>query len=185
MKSLLTIQILFFSFCLIGQTPMTTALEGKVSGVNIFREDDGSPKVIKLKTTNNQNNILFFVNDELIEGQALNHINPDSIESMEVVKEDILQNNKKYEGAIYITLKNNFAPSFISLNALKEKYLDLKDLPTIFLIDGKSIQDDYNTYLVDEKNILNIKHEELKNEEENYNLMLIRIETRSFNKRNK
>ena len=67
----------------------------------------------------------------------------------------------------------------ISLNDLKSKYTNLKNTPTIFMIDNEIINGDYDKYIVDENYLLRISIETIENRKEKLHFNLIQILTKT------
>ena len=172
------------SFNLISQIPVDT-LAGKLSGLKtgvrvIYSENDTVPVVVNLKEGNKGTNVLFYLNEEVVDGQIINAINPNQIEEVKVEKESVLFNEVNYDGIIYIQTKENYTPKFLSLNELKEKYLNLpEETSTLFMLNDKIINTDYDSFIVDEKYILKIETQAIKNSKEQLDMNLIRVITRT------
>ena len=172
------------SFNLISQIPVDT-LAGKLSGLKtgvrvIYSENDTVPVVVNLKEGNKGTNVLFYLNEEVVDGQIINAINPNQIEEVKVEKESVLFNEVNYDGIIYIQTKENYTPKFLSLNELKEKYLNLpEETSTLFMLNDKIINTDYDSFIVDENYILKIETQAIKNSKEQLDMNLIRVITRT------
>ena len=79
-----------------------------------------------------------------------------------------------------ITIKDDlYIPKVISFSKIKEKYSNLKDKPTLFLINEKLIiTDDYDDFKVDEKNISEIEiYESFKNSTDAIDVAIINLTT--------
>jgi len=184
MKTLLLIPLLFCSVFLQGQKTPNQLLEGKASGMNIFHENTDTPQVIRLKSTNDDIQPAFFLNGEMIDRNVITHIDPELIESIEVKKDSITMSDISSNGAVYITSKSDYIPSLISLNQIREKYVEIEDRPTVFFIDGDTVGGNFDDKILDEKNILKIEYERLQRKGE-YDLNVVKIFTRSKNKTDK
>jgi hypothetical protein len=184
MKRILLLIFILSSFNLISQTPVDT-LAGKLSGLKtgvrvIYSENDTVPVVVNLKEGNKGPNVLFYLNEEVVDGQIINAINPNQIKEVKVEKESIQFNEVNYDGIIYIRTKENYTPKFISLNELKEKYLNLsEDASTLFMLNDKIINTDYDSFIVDEKYILKIETQAIKNSKEQLDMNVIKVITRT------
>lgn len=109
-------------------------------------------------------------------------MNSNEIESMNIEKEEIEIDNVKYYGKVYIKTKDNFSSMprhLISLNNLKEKYINSLNGSIIFQIDNERITADYDQYLVDEKHILKIIVEDFENEKEKLKLHFVTLVTKT------
>jgi len=124
----------------------------------------------------------FFINGKFVLNPLLS---PKHIDSISVVKSEILIDSIKYSGQVYIKMKDAYAPKLISLNALKNKFTDLKDKPVVFMIDDNIVNADYDKYVVDENYILQIVVDNIKNVKEKIDLGLIKIFTKSEENINK
>ena len=73
------------------------------------------------------------------------------------------ENSNIYEnGEIHIQMKKEYEPSFISLADLTRKHLKESTLPSIFMINGKILDEEFNDYLIDESYILKLEVQEIK-----------------------
>ena len=99
------------------------------------------------------------------------------IDSLSVEKVEIEIENKKYGLHIFFKTKDEYTPKLISLTNLAAKYTNLKDEPTIFMLNNEIIKGSYDQYLVDEKYILQIVVNTIEMEKENINV--IRLLTRT------
>lgn len=184
MKRILLLIFMLSSFNLISQVPVDT-LAGKLSGLKtgvrvIYSENDTVPVVVNLKEGKKGTNVLFYLNEEVVDGQIINAINPNQIEEVKVEKESIQFNEVNYDGIIYIQTKESYTPKFISLNELKEKYLNLsEDASTLFMLNDKIINTDYDSFIVDEKYILKIETQAIKNSKEQLDMNVIKVITRT------
>ncbi|MCU7551173.1 hypothetical protein OCK74_18780 [Chitinophagaceae bacterium LB-8] len=121
----------------------------------------------------------YFINDKLVSQTLVATLNPGLIESVHVVKGSLQINNREYDGQIHIKTKSLYNPKLISLNALKEKYTNLKGKSAIFMLDGNIVNADYDNYEVDENYLLAIIVDKVENLKENIHLGLIKILTKS------
>jgi hypothetical protein len=76
-------------------------------------------------------------------------------------------------------MKPGYRPNYISLNELRDKYLNKDHYPAIFFIDEKLVTSDYSDFLVDEKYILKIIVESVENPEEKLGLNVVRLVTKT------
>lgn len=79
-------------------------------------------------------------------GNLTPFFNPENIESINVEKEG---------SKILITLKSGYQPNFITLDQLREKYVDSKNQMAIYILEGSLVRN--NLQLIDEKYVLAIK----------------------------
>ena len=121
-----------------------------------------------------------FVNDKFVGNQeVLNFINQDKIETIKIEKEKFEMNGTEYYGKIYIKMKSDYNPKFLTLKKLSEKYLKLNENPTIYQIDEKVLDKSSNEILVDENFILKIVVEKINTSENNTEINLIRLITKT------
>lgn len=154
MKLNLSIVIVLLSITTFGQ------LTGKVKGLNITKKASVNDTVIKVvyknKIANNPNPPAIFFNGKWVSNSLLSTINPQNITSVNVIKKDTIIDSVKYYGRIMIQGNSNNNHNYMSLNEFKSKYVSSSENVSVFQIDGNIIDDDYNGYLIDEKNILRV-----------------------------
>lgn len=121
----------------------------------------------------------YFLNKRLVNSLVLTTINPEIIESINVIKQNKEIQGKKYFGQIHIKTKDNYPLKLISLNDLKLKYTDLNSNPALFFINNQIVHDNYDEFLVDEHYILRIIIEEVNHKEEKLKINTIRLLTKS------
>ena len=147
--------------------------------LNEMSINDTSLKVMYADSAGNNSKPAYFVNHQFVSETLLTTLNPMLIADINVIKKNAWFNNIEYDGQIQITTKNNYQPQVISLHQLKEKYTNLKNKPAIFMIDGVIINGDYDSYVVDESNLLRIIIDKVENTKENIDLGLIKLLTKS------
>src|SRR3546814_43368 len=76
-------------------------------------------------------------------------------------------------------MKDGYSPKFISLAALKQKYISLQPGPTVFMIDNQLINGGYDDLMVDEKYILKIEVNRLTDAEGHEDVNVVKLLTRS------
>jgi hypothetical protein len=136
-------------------------------------------KVVYADKESQVNKPAYFLNGKLVSETLLTSINPDQIETINVVKDKIQIDNIIYYGQIHIKTKSSYTPVLISLTDLKNKYTNMKDKPVVFMIDGGIINADYDRYIVDENNLLTIIVDKIENTKEKIDLGLIKLLTKS------
>ena len=176
MKLKLTIIIAFLSITTFGQ------LTGKVKGVNINKPTTINDTVIKVaynfkKVSNNYAAVFF--NGKLINYSLMSTINPESIATMNVVKKDTIIDSVKYYGRIMIQGKTSNKHNYMSLNEFKSKYVSPSENVPVFQIDETIVDDDYNGYLIDEKNILRVIVTPVDNPKQKIKIDFINLLTKS------
>jgi len=162
---------------------LKTALQGKAVGI-IFDTIplsviDTIPLVKYVKAENFERQPAFYINGKFMTNTALRTIDPMVIDSIHIEKNEIEIENKKYYGQIYITLKKEYMPKFISLNDLMLKYTTLKNEFTIYMIDNDIIKGNYDQCLVDEKYILKIIVDTIEIEKGKTKINVVRLLTKS------
>lgn len=144
-----------------------------------FKQEDTIPKVFYLKKNLLKKRTIIYMNGEQYDEQLFNAINTKMIADMKIEKESQFGSDEKYGGSVFIKLKDEYKPQLISLNQLKSKYVEENNNPTLFFVDTKTIIEDYDKYIVDEKYIMKIEVEEIINDNEGLNLTIIRLITRT------
>ena len=178
MKLKLTIIIALLSMTTFGQ------LTGKVKGLNSTKTDTIKETVIKVIYKNNiisrnsQPPAIFF-NGKLIDYSLMSTINPESIDTMNVIKKDTIIDSVKYYGRIMIQGKTTNKHNYISLNEFKLKYVSPSENVPVFQIDENIVVDDYDTYLIDEKNILRVIVTPIDNPKQKVKIDFINLLTKS------
>ena len=183
--------ILIFTICILtlsvsGQEKELKNKNAKVSinsksKLNTHKKVDiNSPfKVVNLDTNTPARQPAYFINGKFFNESILKTLNIQFIDSMTVVKEVITIENKIYHGQIHIKMKGKYEPKIISLTDLKSKYLKPSHNPAIFIIDNDVVKSDYNEFFIDEKYILKIETQEIKNEKEKLDISVIRLITKT------
>jgi hypothetical protein len=146
-------------------------------GVTIQNPNDSTIRVIYTNKIKPATQTAFYINGTFV-GTAIPGLNPSQIESITVLKADTI-NGVKYDGKVLIKTKSAYTPKIITLSDLKFKYTNIADKPVVFMIDGSIINADYDKYLIDEKNVLQIIVDDINNPKENLQLELVKILTRT------
>jgi len=149
--------------------------------LKFLMEKDTIVRVVYNKEKNNENIPAYFVNDFQINNSSIKFIDPNSIENIFVENGVFESNGRKYNGKIYIKLKENIEFKPISISDLKTKYLNLPELSTIFMVDGSLVYDNLNDVIVNERNIYKIEVERLDSENGKLKLNTVNIITRTEN----
>ena len=165
---------------------MTTVgqLTGKVTGLNISKKTSVNDTVIKVvynnnKISNNPNPPALFFNGKLVSYSLLSTINPQNITSVNVVKKDTIIDSVKYFGKIMIQGKTPSKYNYMSLSEFKSKYVSSSENVPVFQIDGTIVDDNYDTYLIDEKNILRVIVTPIDNPRQKIKIDFINLLTKS------
>ena len=179
MKQFLIIIAVFLTLNSLGQTKDERVNELKTEDKQSISLDDTIPKVSYITKSLTGKNPVYYLNGQLANANTLTTLDPKNIESINVVKKPIEIENKQYEGQIFIKTKASYHPKWISLNDLKSKYTNLGKGSTLFMIDDKVIDGDYDKYIVDENYILQINVEKVENKAENLEFYLVKLLTRT------
>nr|WP_315210085.1 hypothetical protein [uncultured Flavobacterium sp.] len=108
-----------------------------------------------------------FIDSNLIARNAIEYINQNEIESINVVKKDTIINAVLFRGQLYITSKNPKKYDFISLEQIKSEFTKIKSNDAIYMVNGALIKDNIDTFKLDRNYILKV---EVTNTEAFYNL---------------
>ena len=108
-----------------------------------------------------------FIDSNLISRNAIEYINQNEIESVNVVKKDTTINAVLFRGQLYITSKNPKKYDFISLEQIKSEFTKIKSNDIIYMVNGVLIKDNIDTFKLDRNYILEV---EVTNTEAFYNL---------------
>ena len=107
-----------------------------------------------------------FLDSAFISTNTLNYINPDEIESVNVIKTDTIINHNHYSGQIYIRSKNPKKFNFLSLEQIKSEYTKVRKSDVIYMVNGEFIKEHVDTFKLDRNYILTV---EVTNSNEFYN----------------
>ncbi len=135
--------------------PRNTRIDNFESGIKVYR-------IPSWKTSRKP---AYFVNNQFVEEGIISSLKIELIENFNIEKDSLLLDGKMYYGKILITMKENSnywknkTPNFVSLENLGNKYLKTHDTPTIYFIDDRLINEDYESYQIDENSILSITSE--------------------------
>ena len=158
------------------------SLQSKPLNWTGIKEDptvDTIPKVYYINKDKTNRDAAIVINGTLANQTVMETLEPKMIDSVHVEKQDFEIDGKKYYGKIRIQMKPGYRPNYITLNALREKYLNKDERPVIFFVDEKLVTSNYNDFLVDEKYILKIVVESLDNPDEKLGLNVIRLVTKT------
>ncbi|MDR3226532.1 MAG: hypothetical protein LBT56_02540 [Prevotellaceae bacterium] len=170
MKNFAIIALMFFAANIFGQ---------ETNSKNGYKNN--SIKVVYEYKRKQINEPVYFVNNKLFL-KSMSVLKQEQIESINVGKRDTIIDGMNYYGQIYITTKQEFTPTTnsISLRDLKAKYTNLgDDKPAIFMIDDKIIKHNSDEYNVDEDYVFRIIVDKLENKNDNVDLWIIKILTKS------
>ncbi len=187
MKPLLILIISFLSLSGYGQT--NTLKRNSLSDTTSINKNDTVPLVEYSEHPQEKRfgtPIAFFLNGKFDTAEMSTFpFENKYIDSVSILKKEIEINGTKYYSQVHIQTTKEYKPKLISLNKLKEKYLNLPKENVLFQIGQTYIQEDYDKSFVDEKNIYKIIVQKIEQKSENIHLNIIRIETRSNQKNTK
>lgn len=177
MKQIPIILLAFLSFYVNGQiSPAVSSIYN--SDIHVAHNDT-TLKIIFQNIPVSEQEPAYYLNGEHINSSIIQTINPKVITGITIEKVDIEINSKKYYGQIFITTNMNYQFEFVTLTDLKLKYSNLKDAPTLFMINNQLINKDYDNFILDQNYLLRINVETIENPKENFHFNLIRILTKT------
>jgi len=180
MKTTIFTLLAILSLCPLSAQINQDTLRGKFTlrDYKQYTAEDTIPKVVYLKT-DAPDNVLYTLDGQFVDQQAIATINPKGIEEVRVDKHKKVEDSF-YEGTVHIITKEEYQPAFLTLNALKAKYTNIPtESPTLFLLDGKTLHGDYDELQVEEKYIMKIEVEEVDNLKAKLKLYILRLITRT------
>ena len=107
-----------------------------------------------------------FLDSILVTSTTMEYIDPNEIESVNIIKKDTTINGVRYPSQIYITSKVTKKYNFISLKQIKSEFTKIKSNDVIYMVNGASIKDNIKTFKFDRNYILKV---EVTNSEAFYN----------------
>ena len=108
-----------------------------------------------------------FLDSILVTSTTMEYIDPNEIESVNVIKKDTTINGVIYRSQNYNTSKISKKYDFISLEQIKSEFTKIKRNDVIYMVNGAFIKDNIETFKLDRNYILKVK---VTNSEEFYNL---------------
>ncbi|SDH26160.1 hypothetical protein SAMN04488062_105223 [Flavobacterium omnivorum] len=108
-----------------------------------------------------------FIDLNLVPSNTIEYVDPNEIESINVVKKDSTINGVLYRGQINITSKKPKKYDFISLEQIKSEFTKIKSNNIIYMVNGTLIKDNVVTFKLDRNYILEV---EVTNSKAFYNL---------------
>lgn len=182
MKNYLLIAYLLFGLKMnnYSQTFTNKETNAKLTNTDLSNQlkQDTIPTIETKSTKTNGLTPIYFVNGIQRPSTFLNTLTPKLIDSINIVKNKKENGDINHSGEIHIKMKKEYSPNLISLNKLKLKYAKDDKKPTVFMLDNDLIKEKYADYLVDEKYILKIIIDSIKDEQQNIAIQLIRLFTR-------
>lgn len=162
------------------QKPENEMVVRSISQADI--EYDTIQKVSYQHTDIFERNPAYFINDLFINRPTFYAIDPNLIQGINIVNEDIEIDHKKYYGQIYLEMKPIYQPKFISINDLKLKYADLQNIPVIIMVDNQVVHDNYDCFFIDQRSVQKIIIEKIDNSEQHLLFNLVKIVTKPKDK---
>jgi hypothetical protein len=108
-----------------------------------------------------------FIDSLLVATNTIEYINPNDIESINVIKKNTTIDGVLYYGQMYITSKNPKKYDFLSLEQIKSEFTKIKSKDVIYMINGTLIKTNIETLKLDRNYILSV---EVTNSDAFYNL---------------
>ncbi len=138
---------------------------------------DTTLHVIVSDKKDNAKRPLFIIDDIIFKNVV--YLKDDQIQSMDVNKGETIIDGDTFYGEIRINTKPGYSPKFITLNELKSKYTDLEKTPVVYTIDGILLNKNENEVYIDENNILTITIDKLNTSDQNAEIGIINVLTKS------
>ena len=179
MRQILIITMAFFTLNANGQIKNLKVPQVKNTNTQFVSQNDTVLKIVYVNSHDSERSPAYYLNGQFVNETILKTLNPNAIDNIRVEKQEIKVETQKYYGQIFINTKADYRPILISLNGLKSKYTNLKNTPTIFMIDNEIINGDYDKYIVDENYLLRISIETIENRKEKLHFNLIQILTKT------
>jgi hypothetical protein len=170
MKLVVLVSLLFLSNYTTGQ--IISSLNGNTKIDSVFSNGlDTIINVINIKKDSTQKMPAFFLDGKYIPASLLSSLktNSNKIKSINIESGLIRIDNIDYSGKVQIVSIDNYLP----------KYTNLNNKPTLFMIDGNLVNEGSSDYIIDAKNILSITVDALNIKDEQIDLALVKILTRS------
>ena len=178
MKNTVLIIFLFIAYLSFGQ-----ALTGKKIFNNLKYSENSELSVfyvdsVAYKPKNKP--VAVFINAKFIGNhKTMKTINSKKIKSLNIEKGTLKKDGKEYHGKLLITMKLDYKANLITLKKLVDKHLKLNNIPVVFQINENIINEDYNTYIIDEKFILKILVSTITTSDKTTKIKLVKLVTRT------
>jgi hypothetical protein len=179
MRQILIITMAFFTLNAYGQIKNLKVPLVESTNTQIVSQNDTVLKVFYVNSNDSERSPAYYLNGQFVNETILKTLNPNAIDNIRVETQEIKVETQKYYGQIFINTKGDYRPILISLSDLKSKYTNLKNTPTIFMIDNEIINGDYDKCIVDENYLLRISIEKIENRKEKLHFNLIQILTKT------
>ena len=179
MRQILIITMAFFTLNAYGQIKNLKVPLVESTNSQFVTQNDTVLKVLYVNSNESERSPAYYLNGQFVNETILKTLNPKAIDNIRVEKQEIKVETQKYYGQIFISTKGDYRPILVSLNDLKSKYTNLKNTPTIFMIDNEIINGDYDKCIVDENYLLRISIETIENKKEKLHFNLVQILTKT------
>jgi hypothetical protein len=179
MRQILIITMAFFTLNAYGQIKNLEVPQVKNTNTQFVSQNDTVLKVVYVNSHDSERSPAYYLNGQFVNETILKTLNPNAIDNIRVEKQEIKVETQKYYGQIFINTKGDYRPILISLSDIKSKYTNLKNTPTIFMIDNEIINGDFDKCIVDENYLLRISIEKIENRKEKLHFNLIQILTKT------
>ncbi len=108
-----------------------------------------------------------FLDLKVVSKNTVEYIDPNDIESVNIIKNDTLIDNVLYQGQLFISLKKSKKYDFLTLKQIKSEFTKIKSNKGIYVVNGAFIKNNIETFKLDRNYILEV---EVTNSEAFYNL---------------
>ena len=98
-----------------------------------------------------------FLDSILVTSTTMEYVDPNEIESVNVIKKDTTINGVIYRGQIYITSKIPKKYDFISLEQIKSEFTKIKSNDVIYMVNGAFLKGNIETFKLDRNYILEVQ----------------------------
>lgn len=86
-----------------------------------------------------------FLDLKAVSKKTVEYIDPNDIESVNVIKNDTLIDNVLYQGQLFISLKKSKKYDFLTLEQIKYEYTKIKSNDVVYMINGLLIKEESAT----------------------------------------
>ena len=112
-------------------------------------------------------NAAVFLDLKAVSKKTVEYIDPNEIESVNVIKNDTLIDNVLYQGQLFISLKKSKKYDFLTLEQIKSEFTNIKSNDVVYMINGLLIKVESATLKLNRNYIYTV---EVTNSEAFYNL---------------
>lgn len=133
-----------------------------------------------------------FFDAKLISMKTLEFLDPDKIETINIIKKDTTINTITFRGQLHITSKDPDQYDFISLEEIKADFTKIKSNDVVYMINGKFIKENIEIIKLDRNYILDVEvsystdFSNLRKSNTNFEIINILMKTKvNLNSKNK